>query len=73
MAHYEWTAMWFREGKWEAVGTTGSMGHALSEMAEWRADLPGAVLAIASRPVPKWQILESSIREGLRGSHLQEL
>lgn len=45
----------------------------MSEMADWRADLPGAVLAIASRPVPKWQILESSIREGLRGSHLQEL
>lgn len=73
MTPYEWTAMWFREDKWEAVGTTGSIEHALSEMACWRVDLPGATLAIASRPVPKWEVLVSSIQEGLRGSHLQEL
>lgn len=71
MAHYEWTAMWLRQGKWEAVGLRGSKEFALNEMNEWRKDLPNAVLGIARRPVPEWELIEVSFREGLRDHMLR--
>ena len=54
---HEYTAMIWRDGKWEAVGGfNGSLSAAEDDLKAWRRQLPAAKYAIGFRDVPEWTV-----------------
>jgi len=53
---HEYTAMIWRDGKWEPIGGKGSLRQAEDWLAACRRQLPAAKYAIGFRDVPEWTV-----------------
>jgi hypothetical protein len=53
---HQYTAMIWRDGKWEPIGCVGPLRQTEDELADWRRELPAAKYAIGFRDVPDWTV-----------------
>jgi hypothetical protein len=53
---HEYTAMIWRDGKWEQIGSLGPLTQAEDDLADWRRQFPAGIYAIGFRVVPDWTV-----------------